>query len=245
MKPVTQKNIATIGIEWDEVCLNRHKAIVNGKDISLTHVIEPAICAELKKAKYCRLLDVGCGTGYLTNQMKRFVDNCVGIDVSRTSIMIARKYYEKTGLSFRNIGMTDISVKEYKFDVCVSSMALMSDPCCCETIKQIWNVFDATGTLFILLTHPCFWPIYWGINNQEWFDYKNEVYIEHDFSISLVKSMGKATYIHRPLEYYLSAVTKANFSISEVKELYPVGELPENYTYRYPRFLMIVASKQL
>ena len=95
-----------------------------------------------------------------------------------------------------------------------------------------------------MIPHPCFWPKYWDFEKAPWFDYNREIYIEHDFSISLVKSLGKATFIHRPLEMYISAIADADYYIEGLKEPYPYTAVPGEYIYEYPRFLLIKCKKR-
>ena len=52
-----------------------------------------------------------------------------------------------------------------------------------------------------MITHPFFWPKYWGYESEEWYKYNEEIFIENEFSISFEKEMGKTTYIHRPLSH--------------------------------------------
>lgn len=237
MNTTKRKEISVISREWDDICCQRQEAIISGKDISYIQVIEPTIVEELKGFKSKRLLDVGCGTGVLTNTLTEYSQNCTGIDVSEKSISIAKNNYQKDGLLFIQTAMKDYKCDQL-YDICVSCMALMSDPDYVDTLKSIRKALERNGVLLVLITHPCFWAKYWKIDDKEWFNYEEEIYIEHDFSISLVKSIGKATYIHRPLEQYYMALSRAGYTIEKIKEAYPVGELPDGYKYDFPRFML-------
>ena len=112
-----------------------------------------------------------------------------------------------------------------------------------DTLRKINQVLDMHGILLIMITHPCFWPIYWKLYKTSWFNYSKEQYIEHNYSISLVKSMGKATFIHRPLQQYYNAIQNAGFNITNIIEPQPFGEIPNEYIYDYPRFLFFKCMK--
>ena len=61
------------------------------------------------------------------------------------------------------------------FDCCVSNMVFMSDPEIEQSLKNIYANLKNDGLLYIMITHPCFWPTYWGYQNEEWFNYYGEI----------------------------------------------------------------------
>ena len=242
LKSVQAKNLSEISREWDETCKIRQQAINNNQDISLLSVTAPCIINEIKAEHPNSVIDVGCGTGYLTYKIKENVEHCVGIDASAESIVIANKYYKTSGLHFITSAFDRFNPEQH-FDLCVSNMALTCDPDIDSTLSKMYRVLNKNGKLLIMITHPFFWPKYWGYQDESWFDYSSEQYIEHDFSISFVKSMGKSTYIHRPLSQYVNAIVSAGFSIEKIDEPYPTGDIPADYRYDYPRFLLFKCTK--
>lgn len=243
LKPVQPKQLDLICQEWDLACTNRHNAILNGQDISLQAVTGPCILNDVQREAPSSVLDIGCGTGYLTSEIAKNVDKCYGIDCSLKSIQIAQKEYSKNNISFIHTALEDFN-PDVCFDMCVSNMVLTCDPIFRSSLKKINNLMHKSGSLLIMITHPCFWPKYWNFEQEPWFAYNKEIFIEHDFSISLVKSMGKATYIHRPMDMYISAIKDANFEIEDIKEPYPLCIVPKEYQYEYPRFLYIKCKKK-
>lgn len=245
MKRTCPKSLNDISLEWDGICDNRQNAIISGRDISLISVTAPCILRNITETHPKNILDAGCGTGYITSLVANKVGhccNCWGIDVSSRSISIAEKNYTSDNVHFLRTSIEDF-ISPVLFDICISNMALISDPTYLNTIKKLYSVLIPGGKLFIMITHPCFWPKYWGLQEQFWFRYNEEMYIEHNFSISLVKSMGNTTYIHRPAESYINGLIAAGFSIECIEEPYPVGNTPLNYDYPYPRFLFIKCKK--
>lgn len=231
-----------ISNEWDTICESRHKIIEQEKDISLLAVTGPCMLRSIKEETPQKLLDVGCGSGYLTNEASKLVDTCLGIDLSGKSIEIAKKKYDKNNLQFIQCGISDFSL-DTQFDACMSNMVFMTDPEWRESVKKIFGLLKPGGVFFITITHPCFWPKYWKYENEPWFDYQSEIFIKHDFSVSLVKSIGQTTHIHRPLEQYIQGLVDVGFRIEKIDEPYPAVETPEGYEYKYPRFLFIKCRK--
>lgn len=243
MKKIPIKSISDICAEWDNLCDYRQTIIESGKDISLCYVTAPCILNKISELKPKNVLDVGCGTGYITSLIAKQVDVCWGIDISEKSIAVAKKTYSYGNLTFLNTAVADYH-PTFQFDVCVSNMVFTSDPDWISSVKSICDLMAPKGHLLIMITHPCFWPSYWGFSSEPWYKYENEIYIEHDFSISLVKSIGKTTYIHRPLSSYIKGILSSGLDIEEIIEPYPVGKIPDNYMYQYPRFLFISCIKR-
>ncbi len=238
-KRVKPKNCYEIGDEWNVICESRHLLIENGKDLSLTQVTAPFVLSTLKLIHPYRVLDVGCGTGYLTNEIAKMGIECTGIDLSSKSISIAKKRYESDKVQFFTNRTKEFTVKT-KYDACVANMVFMDDP---EWEKSIYNIRTLTndpGYLILTITHPWFWPKYWGYESEPWFDYNSEIFIEHDFGTTLSDSIGTTTHIHRPLSHYIKALQRAGYTIEVIDELIPQNEMPDKYEKSYPKFLAFV-----
>lgn len=242
VKKIAPKNVHDICTEWDNVCFRRHEAIEHGKDYSLFHVTIPCILNELKQLAPQRVLDVGCGTGYLTFLASNFAEQCVGIDISAKSIQIATSTYSNAKVSFHPSLISKYS-PGILFDTCIANMVFSSDPDWKSSINSIHNLLVPNGNLLVMLPHPIFWAQYWDISNEPWFDYREEIYIEHNFSISFAKSLGQATYIHRPLSTYINEICSSGFSLESLIEPYPREPIPDGYRYDYPRFLFMRFKK--
>lgn len=236
------KSSADISREWDVICHARQAVIEQGKDISLTAVTAPCILRNVGNDHPHRLLDVGCGSGYLTSRLSEVVDDCLGIDISGESIKLAQKLYSADNLQFQCSSIAEFNT-DAPFDACVSNMVFMSDPDWLGSIRHIFDLLKPDGRLYFTITHPCFWPRYWNYQNESWFDYRQEIFIEGDFGTSLAKSIGTTTHIHRPMSQYFNGIISSGFTIESVEEPYPVKAVPEGYTYEYPRFLFFKCRK--
>lgn len=240
-KRIDYKTLTELTEQWDNICESREEIIEQGLDVSLMYVTSPCVLEEVKKENPKTILDVGCGTGYLTACLSQYAPT-IGIDCSKKSIDIANNKYSKKGLCFLHNSIESYSPTQY-FDLCTANMVFSCDPNWKKSLVKIHKMLSANGCILIVLPHPCFWPQNWGILNKEWFDYKEEMFIEHDFSITFAKSLGTSTYIHRPFENYINGCIESGFSIEKIKEPYPVISMPDGYQYKFPRFFMIKARK--
>lgn len=204
--------------EWDRLSPARQKVIDEQKDTSLINVTAPAIIKAVERCAPKAILDVGCGTGYLTHKIEKYANKCVGVDASKDSIKLAIERYGSEKTVFLNTEIDKIEAG-IKFDLCVANMVFSCDPNWEKSVKHIYDLLEKNGELYIMLPHPCFWANYWGIQNEQWFVYNDEIYVEHDFSITNAKALGRATYIHRPLSAYINGLTSSGFMITEIQEL--------------------------
>jgi len=242
LKKILPKKLKQICQEWDSVNEKRQQTIEQGKDFSLLAVTAPCVLKNISEDSPKTVLDVGCGSGYLTAEIANIVDSCIGIDFSQKSISLAKEKYSHNNLTFTNCEISKYTA-EISIDACVANMVFMSDPEWLKSIKQIFDILPNKGLFYIMITHPCFWPQYWRYQDKSWFNYKEEIYIENNFSISFEAEMGKTTYIHRPLEQYLTGLIITGFTIEKIEEPYPTLPIPDGYSYDYPRFLFIKCRK--
>lgn len=246
-KPVQHKELHEIANEWDKVCQERAEIIINNVDYSLIGVTSPAVIRTVLKYaapdKRIDIIDVGCGTGYISYELSKLFSNVIGIDVSAKSINIAHELYHSDNLSFQVSATHDYKYSK-SFDFCTANMVFMTDPNIAESLNVINRLLNPSGMLVFTITHPCFWPKYWNYEKESWFQYKREIYIESDFSTSLSTIIGKTTHIHRPLERYCNVLHEAGFSIHDIVEPYPITPPPINYSYTYPRFLLFSCKKR-
>lgn len=238
INPVTLEDISK---EWDVVGPARQAVIESGKDISLSKVTGPCILDNLCRIKHNHIIDVGCGTGYLSSQLAKIADECWGVDSSIESIKLASKKYKKDNLHF-----TCSSIKSFRssilFDACVANMVFMDDPEWKDSLINIMELLSPKGKLLMTITHPCFWPRYWGYQDELWFNYLDEIFIQGTFSVTLERDIGTTTHIHRPLSKYISVLLSQGFVIEKLLELQSSDESSTSDT-NYPRFIFIQAGK--
>lgn len=246
IKPINDISDKIVEQEWDAVADIRHRIIQNGEDISLLDVTEPFILESISNyGEGLSVLDCGCGTGHLTYLIAEKLDKKVyGIDISGKSIKIASQDYgDINNINYEKISIVDFSKRNIDFDMCIANMVLMDIVDIEKNIEAIHNMIKTGGCFFFTITHPCFWPIYWGYFSEPWFRYNSEIFINAPFQIS--KSLiGNTTHVHRPLSKYIELCKKSGFGIVEIKELYPTAShLEIDYKYDYPRFIGFVCKK--
>lgn len=241
---VAAKTTAQIAREWDQVAVRRAGDIESGIDVSYISVLTPTVLDMLPSGiESAKVLDVGCGTGALGRTVAPLVNSLVGVDPSARSIEIARTQAQERGVL--NVDWVAADIEGYAtdnrleyplFDVAIANMTLMDTVDLKATLAATASLCRAGAKLVWTITHPCFWPLYWGYYKEEWFNYKEELWIEAEFKTAMSRSGSNTTHIHRPLEMYMDTFACAGFELVELREPMP---LPDGaaQNWRYPRFL--------
>lgn len=245
MRPVWEKSQKEISAEWDRIAVRRAEQIFSGRDLSFSFVLVPSILSLSAACDLTAVLDVGCGPGFLTTEIARNAKRVVGIDISGESINWARQRWA----NLPNVEFVHTSVENYalrnnrpEFALAIANMTLVTVLDLDNAIKSISQLTKSGGHFIFTITHPCFWPIYWGYSGQKWFSYSSEMAIEGIFRISLDERQDfVTTHVHRPLERYIAALLGAGFVLDEIREPLPSPEVEAKYPHRweYPRFLSV------
>ena len=98
-----------------------------------------------------RILDVGCGAGWLALELARMGHQVTGIDIARKRIDIARDTADKEGVAidYRAIPLEELRVDE-PFDVIVSYGSLHHFPNVEEAVTKISDLLKADGRFLLL-----------------------------------------------------------------------------------------------
>lgn len=234
--------------EWDAVAKSRHEQIITGVDVSYNEVLTPAVLALCPRDSMQKVLDVGCGSGILTRKLGEISGEVIGVDPSSVSIGIARDWCR----GVLNVRFMHSSVETLAQDVTlgnystvVANMTLMDCIDLRGTLHAIARLSASHAYCVGTITHPCFWPIYWGYQGESWFDYGTETAIRTPFRIQRQSLPFETTHFHRPLEAYLECIRESGFGVEVMREL-GIAEVARGKLWhgKYPKFLSFRLVKQ-
>lgn len=248
IKPSTSKTLADIVNEWDQIASIRQRQLANGEDLSFTHVLTPSVLGLLQGCNLNEVIDLGCGTGELTGQIATEASSVVGVDISSTSIAIARANCSgSTNVRFYHDSVEDFARKWTgpPFTTAVASMTLMDCLNLIPFVEAIASLMDNQGSFVATITHPWFWPFYWGYHNADWFNYHQEVVLEGPFRTSSEVTDRITTHVHRPLSSYIEALSQVGLVVDRIIEPFPSECIQDLFSERwqFPRFLALRAQK--
>ncbi|HYK92893.1 MAG TPA: class I SAM-dependent methyltransferase [Thermoplasmata archaeon] len=181
-----------------------------------------------------RVLDVGCGNGYLTRRLAREGARVTGVDLSEELIDAARarERAEPLGITYTvgDAAAMDF-LPDHGFDVAIANMSLMDIENGEATLREMGRVVRPGGRLVASLSHPCF-----DIDTRSAWSYEvvgptstvyrkvtgyrtphSDEYIWDPGSRPEIRTVG----YHRPLSWYAHALRAAKFVIVDLDEPAP------------------------
>jgi len=236
------KSQSDLTLEWDKLAEERHRQIASGEDLSFEHVLVPTMLRLFESADPALVLDIGSGTGDFTAQLARVATRVIGVEPSRASVVVA----SATCLAVRNVRFIEAPLEEAasmlrgeSATAAVACMTLMTTPDLGGFAKALASLLQDGAKFVATLSHPCFWPRYWGYEREAWFDYAKETFIEAPFVISRCRTEVRTTHVHRPLERYVSVFASAGFRLEALVEPIPSPEIQALYPqpWEFPRFI--------
>lgn len=236
------KTHADLAREWDRLAEERHQQIASGDDLSFHHVLIPTIWRLFGGSDRSVVLDIGSGTGEFTLQLARTAGRVVAIEPSQVSMALARRVCQGVqNVRYVEAPLEDAAsfLDQELATAAVAVMTLMTAPDLRGLAKALAGLLRTHARFVATLTHPCFWPRYWGYEKEPWFCYERETFIEAPFVISKRRTEVRTTHIHRPLEQYLSVFAEEGFRLDAFAEPMPPPEIQALYPkpWEFPRFL--------
>ena len=246
-RPVVGKSSEAIASEWDRIALARHMQISTGKDISFSYVLKPTVSELLQGCNLEKVLDLGSGTGELTRELAKVSSEVVGVDISSRSTEIARKVCSNAANVSFCLNSVEALASDWagpRFTAIVANMTLMDCLNLDSLVEAAARLVAPDGCLVATITHPWFWPYYWGYAEAKWFNYHQEIFIEAPFRISAEATDYVTTHVHRPLTAYMKSLTQAGFLVDRILEPFPSEKVQDLYPklWEFPRFLAFRAS---
>lgn len=107
-----------------------------------------------KKRRPLKILEVGCGNGWLSAKMADVPDSqVIGLDVNQAEINQALRVFKKHNLEFVYDTYNENTFENNKFDVIVFAASLQYFPSVVNVLNQALSMLDHRGEVYILDTH--------------------------------------------------------------------------------------------
>ena len=120
---------------------------------------DPILWKFVENVQGLRILDAGCGTGYLALKLANQGATVTGIDISKKMIEIACARARKNGqvIDFRIDNCASLNSLESEFfDIVISNYVLMDVPDLENTMRAFNRVLKVNGNAVLVFSHPCF-----------------------------------------------------------------------------------------
>ena len=131
--------------------------VIENEEIDSRRFTNKAIEKILDEALEKKILDVGCGEGWLTRRLTKMGKKAVGIDAVEALLINARS---KGKESFYRISYQDIidghQVPEAPYDIAVFNFCLYQKDGLCELLQNCKKSLRENGSIIIQTLHPYF-----------------------------------------------------------------------------------------
>jgi SAM-dependent methyltransferase len=218
-------------------------------------LLNPTLFRLLPDVKGKRVLDAGCGEGYLCRKLARLDARVTGVDFSQEMLALAEERTD-VALGIRyvhgNCERMDF-LDASSFDVVVSNMVFMDLADHRAALEGICRLLVEDGILIFSICHPCFitpgcgWvrdsdgtKLYWKVDR----------YFEEGAHVQPVPIGAEEGLIlfHRTLSNYVRTLLSTGFALLDVVEPKPGEEMLRTYPgfrddFRMSHFIVFKAQK--
>ncbi len=229
-------------------------------DVNREWVIDPVLIAYLGDVRGTRVLDAGCGTGYLARILAQRGAMVVGVDLSSGLLSMARQEEARDPLriAYHEGDLADLSfLEDNSFDAAVSNVVLQDVRRYGDAIAEIFRVLRPGGRFIFSITHPAFErpPGKWARQPEdserieEWRHFIMGEYFDRHAVSWAPHGKPHAIGFHRPMRDYFEALSSAGFVVRRLEEPLPSEEALEKHYRamadfrRAPNFVVIEALK--
>jgi SAM-dependent methyltransferase len=206
---------------WDRLADEWQVQVGDEGDANRRLNSDPVLWDLLGDVEGRRVLDAGCGTGYLTRLLARRGALVTGIDVSSRMIALARG--ASPGLDVRVDSCTTLAtIDDGAVDAVVANYVVMDVPDLAATMAAFSRVLRPGGIAVLVFSHPCFPQARATVNSPGGrVDYHWPFpYFEPRTCVDppWKHFTSHFVYFHRPLSDYWKAFRGAGFDVVEFEE---------------------------
>lgn len=239
---MTQNTNTEIIQQWAAMPRSAIEAFGDEGDFARQALLTPTILSLLGDVAGKRILDAGCGNGYLCRLLSELGAKVTGLEPAAPLLDYALEREGKEPQEIRYIQADLTSWRsEDRFDNVIANMVLMDIPDYQAALDTCLAHLKPNGRLLISLTHPCF-----EASDSE-FREKGFIAVREYFQTYRIPQQWGDRF-HRPLSDYFNALIQRGGLIKAVVEpklttsqaQYPVEKERNLYI---PSFILILASK--
>lgn len=200
--------------QWDAATSrDLMEATAEDGDFAKRHLVNEAVFRLLGDVGELRVLDAGCGNGYLTRMLAQRGANVVGVEPANSMVGFCREKEAelRQGVTYIQADLTRLPELGEPFDAVVCSMVLMAIPDWKPALRACVEALRPGGRLVFAIVHPAFERLQdaWAEHSE----YRVDRYLEEYEIVG-----PNATDFHRPISAYLNELCSLGCRLREVVE---------------------------
>ncbi len=241
MPDITNQNIIQAWANAPQSDAERHG---EEGDFARQHLLNPALFALLGDVSGKRILDAGCGQGYLCRMLAKRGATVTGVEPAEVwyRYSVERERNEPLGITYIQEDLSAFMTHTNTFDIVVANMVFMDIPDYETAMHNCIASLKQGGNFVFSITHPCFEEPASEWNKKKYVAIQNYL---NDYTIH----SGYGYTFHRPLSSYLNLVIRKGCGITNVIEpqlsqeiVQQYGTIHERNVY-VPQFLIVACSR--
>lgn len=223
-----------ITTSWGGVADWYDKHLEKSGDTYHEKVIHPNLLRLLGNLEGKKVLDLACGQGIFTQQLRDKGAHVTGVDIGKELIALAEvknKTVKEKGThkaAFFVAASHDLyMLKDKSLDTVVCVLALQNIEELQKTIAEVRRVLVPSGTFIFVLNHPSFRNpkvTHWGYDDatdvqyRRVDEYMSESHVRIDMTPGSMKEKKFTVSFHRPLQVYMKSLSKHGFAVTRLEE---------------------------
>ena len=182
-------------------------------DFAKRHLINPVLLRILGDLTGLRILDAGCGNGYLSRMLASRGAQVTGVEPGESlfGFAVEQEAAAPQGIRYLQADLCALPDLGEPFDAVVASMVLPAIPDWAGAMRACVHALTPGGLFVFTLNHPCFeqlWPIW-----REHGEYRTRRYLD---PYEIPGPSG--TDFHRTISAYLNQLISLGGQITEIAE---------------------------
>ncbi|MHB1445930.1 MAG: class I SAM-dependent methyltransferase [Acidimicrobiales bacterium] len=206
-------------------------------------LLNPTIFRLLGDVRHKRILDAGCGNGYLSRLLAQRGAEVIGVEPATGPLDYARRREEEAPLriTYLQRDLSRLGDLGQPLDAVVANMVLLDIADWRPALANCVEALAPGGVLVYSLTHPVWVPGHY----PEW---AQKDYVEIREYLNEYEQRGAVgVNFHRPLSTYLNETISLGCAITEIAEprldAMQVTEADQEIFTRLPNFIVVAARR--
>ncbi|MDL4840195.1 class I SAM-dependent methyltransferase [Aquibacillus rhizosphaerae] len=219
---------------WDTFADTYSKNHSEQGDLHKEVFLNPTILSLLGNVRNKKILDAGCGEGYLSRILSKSGARVTAVDYSPRMIEIAKERTPKELLiDYRQSNCEDLNnFKDKSYDLIVSNMVIQDLTNYEKAFQEMYRLLVNGGSFIFSILHPCFITPECGWERNDSGEKLHWNVDKYFYEGAYEQGLGdkqKMLIFHRTLTSYINTLIHTGFVLKSLVEPKPSEEILKKY----------------